>query len=465
MLDVLLNVLAVIGIIVVGGFVVIFLGNVLLTVLDSDNSKKSRKEPEQQQPTYMIQQGPVPMQIQEPVRLIEEPKPEPVMTQYEDVDFEKAKEEERLLNGYTQPQPQQESAEDAFAKLRAEEEAFRQERLRFIEERRRIEEEERAKQEAEEAQRQKEIDELDLDDIFFDDEEEQEVAPVEETVEQPVVEEEIEEFTFGEEQQEVAPVEEETAPVEETTEEETVDPEIEKIDEELEEIAEELPVEEDKTTDDEKLKELEEELERQRAELEEFKKRAEEERQQLLAEKQELTEKLQQSESKELELSEANLTLEEYEERLATLQERLKANDKELKANKKEYLPLARVRKSLENDKKKLRRREALVAKQKVVLYGVNNYVDIDEEKAKKLAEDLDLLDGLRVSVQHCEEVMAQNAERLPILERTYNILTENQKNLKADIAEVEAKIAEIKAQADGETEGDAPAEGEGENN
>ena len=43
MLDVLLNVLAVIGIIVVGGFVVIFLGNVLLTVLDSDNSKKSKK--------------------------------------------------------------------------------------------------------------------------------------------------------------------------------------------------------------------------------------------------------------------------------------------------------------------------------------------------------------------------------------------------------------------------------------
>ena len=445
MLDVLLNVLAVIGIIVVGGFVVIFLGNVLLTVLDSDNSKKSKKEPEQQ-PTYMIQQGPVPMQLQEPARLIEEPRPEPVVEQYADVDFEKAKEEERLLNGYAQPQ--QESAEDAFAKLRAEEEAFRQERLRFIEERRRIEEEERAKQEAEEAQRQKEIDELDLDDIFFDDDDEQEiVAPVEEEVPAPVIEEETEEELF---------IEEETEEEPEQPVESVVDPEIAKIDEELEQIAEEF-VEEDKTSDDEKLRELEEELERQRAELEEFKKRAEEERQQLLAEKQELAEKLQQSESKELELSEANLTLEEYEERLATLQERLKANDKELKANKKEYLPLARVRKSLENDKKKLRRREALVAKQKVVLYGVNNYVDIDEEKAKKLAEDLDLLDGLRVSVQHCEDVMAQNAERLPILERTYNILTENQKNLKADIAEVEAKIAEIKAQ----TEGDDAADGE----
>ena len=106
--------------------------------------------------------------------------------------------------------------------------------------------------------------------------------------------------------------------------------------------------------------------------------------------------------------------------------------------------------------------KEAIVAKQKVVLYGVNNYVDIDEEKAKKLAEDLDLLDGLRVSVQHCEEVMAQNAERLPILETTYNILTENNKNLKADIEDVERKIAELKAQNEDNTDGETNSDTEG---
>ncbi|MBQ3494167.1 MAG: hypothetical protein IJA69_01995 [Clostridia bacterium] len=57
---------------------------------------------------------------------------------------------------------------------------------------------------------------------------------------------------------------------------------------------------------------------------------------------------------------------------------------------------------------------------------------------------------------------MAQNEERLPILERTYNILLENSKNLKADIEECKAKIEEIKAQqpavseeTDGETEGE----------
>ena len=109
-------------------------------------------------------------------------------------------------------------------------------------------------------------------------------------------------------------------------------------------------------------------------------------------------------------------------------------------------MPLAKIKKSYEKDKKKLRRKEALVAKQKVVLYGVNNYVDIDEEKAKKLAEDLDLLEGLRLSVQHCEEVMKANAERYPLLENSYNILVETNANIKADIEECQSKIAELKA-------------------
>ena len=130
--------------------------------------------------------------------------------------------------------------------------------------------------------------------------------------------------------------------------------------------------------------------------------------------------------------------------RLEKLQERLKFNEKELKANRKEYNPLARVNRSLKRDQEKLRRREAIVARKKVMLYGVNNYVDIDEEKAKKLSEDLDLLDGLRLSVQHCEEVMEQNKDRFPILERTNLILTEQNKHLKEDIAEVKAAIEKL---------------------
>ena len=82
--------------------------------------------------------------------------------------------------------------------------------------------------------------------------------------------------------------------------------------------------------------------------------------------------------------------------------------EKDLKTNKKEYIPLRRIKKNLEKDELKLRRKEAIVAKQKIMLFGVNNYV-YDEEKEKKLAEDLDLLDGLRLSVQHCEDVMTSN--------------------------------------------------------
>ncbi|MDD4409020.1 MAG: hypothetical protein PHC47_04175, partial [Clostridia bacterium] len=137
------------------------------------------------------------------------------------------------------------------------------------------------------------------------------------------------------------------------------------------------------------------------------------------------------------------------ESRLEILKARLKINEKELRANKKEFLPLQRVRKTLDKDKKKLRRREALVAKQKVVLYGVNNIADIDEEKAKKLSQDLDLLDGLKISVQHCEEVIEANKERYPILETTYRILTSVSRDLKDDISECEENIKIIKGEVD----------------
>ena len=53
--------------------------------------------------------------------------------------------------------------------------------------------------------------------------------------------------------------------------------------------------------------------------------------------------------------------------------------------------------KYLERDKIKLRRKYAIVAKKKVALYGVNNYVDIDKDKAEKLAQELELLEILKI--------------------------------------------------------------------
>lgn len=163
------------------------------------------------------------------------------------------------------------------------------------------------------------------------------------------------------------------------------------------------------------------------------------------------TEEVEEAEEVEQSAEEAPATivvegnLEELEEKLASLQERLKANEKELRQCKKEFIPLKKVKNTLEKDEKKLRRKEALVAKQKVVLYGVNNYADIDEEKAKKLAEDLDLLDGLKLSVQHCHEVMENNKERYPLLEQVYNLLTSRNEDIKAEIQSVQAQIEAIK--------------------
>ena len=106
---------------------------------------------------------------------------------------------------------------------------------------------------------------------------------------------------------------------------------------------------------------------------------------------------------------------------------------------------------TMERDKQreeKLRRKEAKVAKQKVMLYGVNNFVDIDEEKAKELNEELDLLEGLRLSVKHCEDVMNANKDRFPILEQTNKILTNAVQEIKSDIADVKAKIDMFNAES-----------------
>lgn len=137
-------------------------------------------------------------------------------------------------------------------------------------------------------------------------------------------------------------------------------------------------------------------------------------------------------------------TKDELLTKLAQEQERLKANEKDLRASKKEYIPLRRVKKTLEKDENKLRRKEALVAKQEVLLHGVNNYSDIDEEKAKKLAEDLDLLDGLKISVQHCHEVMDKNKERYPLLEKIYNLLVSQNAEIKRNIKNIQDALASL---------------------
>ena len=145
-------------------------------------------------------------------------------------------------------------------------------------------------------------------------------------------------------------------------------------------------------------------------------------------------------------------TEDQYLQRIEVLEERLKNAKKDLKINDKEFKPLEKVKRTLERDKTKLRRKEAIAAKKKVALYGVNNYVDIDKEKAEKLAHELELLDGLRLSVSHCEDVMNANVERYPILERTHKILTNNISDIETDLALLRVELKALRDKSDKDT-------------
>lgn len=223
-----------------------------------------------------------------------------------------------------------------------------------------------------------------------------------------------------------------------------------------EEIAQDVKSEIEAIRDDEYYRALNAEIAELKKDLEAQKEILEAERQEVIAknamleaEKNELIAELEAAKAEKTQIvdnvSAIYLSEQECEDRLVVLQDRLKNNEKLLRKAKREFKPLERVKKTLERDKNKLRRKEAIVAKQKIVLYGVNNYIDIDEGRAAKLAEDLDLLDGLRLSVQHCEEVMTANADRYPILEQTYNILLSDNAQIKQDIEQIEKDLENIR--------------------
>lgn len=207
-------------------------------------------------------------------------------------------------------------------------------------------------------------------------------------------------------------------------------------------------VKEEKAETEEQLKEIDEELEKVASEKDEAQKIIEEKEAEIIRLKEELNKAREEKENNQQKpvVILGGATVEELEVRLSVLLERKKANAKELKKVRREYTPLNTIRKTLESDKKKLRRKDAIVAKQNSLLYGVNNYVDIDDEKAKRLTEENELVEGLRMSVRHCEDVLEKNKDRLPILEQAYNILMTNKETIDKDIEEVEQAIEALKA-------------------
>ena len=378
----LVDVLAIIGIILVGGFLIFFLGDLVLSILDPNYKRFGRRSKEKKEKE---------VEKEEVKALPQEKQPEALTFKAEEPAEEFKFDDEPVVEEPTVEEIKEEVKEDVLADLRAEEEIFRANMMKEIEER----------------QAKKEEPKTTYNEFFFEDED-------------------LKVFDDNEEETEAIEI------ALEETEEETV--EAEEVQEEVQEEVVEEAQEEDNTN---------EELEALKQALEAERRKFEEEKAALISEKEELEKRLAEGEATE---TAPQGNVEEYQARLEMLKERLAANEKELRKVKKEFLPLRRVAKTLEADEKKLRRKEAIVAKQKVILYGVNNIGDIDEEKAKKLEEDLDILEGFRLSVQHCQEVMDANKERYPILERTYNILAENNETLKKDIEETENAIAALEA-------------------
>lgn len=255
---------------------------------------------------------------------------------------------------------------------------------------------------------------------------------------------------------------EETEEVEEPIEEVPV---VEEVEPSIEEIAEEVAEEKIEETEEDgeealeilpEVEEIEEEpiVEEVVEPVEEKEDESKKIIEDLKAQLADLNKQLEAARSSKTEVVTINMTEEECVARLNMLEERLKDVKKDYKNNMKEYRPLKKVMNDLEKYQTKLRRKDTIVAKKKVALYGVNNYVDIDKEKAEKLANDLELLEGLRLSVSHCEEVINANKDRYPILERTNQILEDQIAHIEADIASTQATLNKIREQnGEGENE------------
>lgn len=300
-----------------------------------------------------------------------------------------------------------------------------------------------AKEEKEKAMKDKEVEDFSLEQAFDDNDEE--LSAIEENLKNNNT----------------------TTKVEETIDEDEEEEDLDDLDSLLEDISNEVveeesnkeePVQSSSTLDkyniDTYLDENEEEEETEEEPVEEAPIPLVEDRSQEIEElKAQLAlanQKLEEARNSKVEVVTVNMTEEACLERLAILEERLKNAKADLKINMKEYRPLKKVMDNLERYQTKLRRKENSLANKKVALYGVNKYVDIDKEQAEKVLNESELVDGLRLSVQHCEEVIELNKDRYPILAHTNKILTDNIANLEQDIESTKQMLKTIRDNKDG---------------
>ena len=421
-----LNVLAIIGLIAVAAFIIVFLTDLLISIIDGKNGiffKRSKKEKSDVKELEMGDEL-------APKQIAQEVKEEPEELKG-DVNMDLAESERlALLDQKNTANAEHEELKDRVTAL------------------------EEKVNDKEDEDDDKELSDEELDRMYA-----QLIADINKEDEEKDENDEFdlnEDFAEKEEEpEEVKEPETETAPVQEEKEEPAEEPAKE------EETVEETPVEpeEDKvSTLEQQIEELKKMLEAQSQEKDDLSKQLEQEQQ----EKENLAKELENRPEVVAVESVDGISMDELLKQKAELEERLKNANKELKANKKEYIPLARIKKTLEGDEAKLRRREAIVAKKKIMLFGVTNYV-VDPEKEKELSEDLDQLEALRLSVEHCQEVMTENKDRYPLLENTNKILKTTVEQIKNDIEVVNQKIAALQAK-DGDNVDNADNAGNADN-
>ena len=132
----------------------------------------------------------------------------------------------------------------------------------------------------------------------------------------------------------------------------------------------------------------------------------------------------------------------DYSLKLQDLEERLRQNEKALRENNREFIPLRRIKNTLDRDLRLLRKREAIVAKQEVLVYGVNNISTVDPERIKKLEQDVKQLTGLQQSVANCETILNKNKDRYPTLENLDRVLRAQNEQIRHDLEEVKSAMA-----------------------
>lgn len=129
-----------------------------------------------------------------------------------------------------------------------------------------------------------------------------------------------------------------------------------------------------------------------------------------------------------------------YSNKLVVLKRLLEDSQKELKQNKDELIPLLKIQKSHQINCDKLRKKELQVAKQSTMIYSVNSR-KINATKKAKLDENFRQLNELKTSVKNGQIILDKNKDRIPILEKNYNLLLKQIDRVNLDIEDVKNAI------------------------